>query len=306
MEIGYECIYRRQDQSPSERVRIVDIQQGKRSFRADIEFLDGDKAGVRENIPGNRLRGPWSEAADYDRLMAHWQALSEYELTEIEESAIERVFDLLLPSSVATWEWDSVRFATAVHDAEALMPITGKPTVAIIADIAWFDLEGVLMLSPEGTVMIAELACRKNPMPILEWIIEEEKIKREQCKRGGKSRIVRRGGDDVTTSPQWEYELYLKYYRPLHELLRQWCGHRAVTLQERLGAAESEVHRLDVIVSRLIDVLKKNGDDLFARVMEEEHETERITPEKLRPVVERPLHPSEIPVRYVRSQRRWS
>jgi hypothetical protein len=99
--------------------------------------------------------------------------------------------------------------------------------------------------------------------------------------------------------------MYLKYWRPLHELLRQWCGHRAVTLQERLGAAESEVHRLDVMVSRLIDGLKKDGQDFFARVIEEEHEAERITPEKLRPVVERPLHPFEIPVRYVRSQRRW-
>ena len=303
MEIGDECIYRRQDQSPSERVQLVEIQPGKKSFRADIEFLDGDKAGTHENVPGNRLRGPWSEVAEYDRLAAHWQALSEYELTEIEESAIERVFDLLVPSSVATWEWNSVRFATAVHDAEALLQITGTPTAEIIADIAWFDLDGVLMLSPEGTAMIAELACRMNPMTILEWIIEEEKIKREQCKRGGNRTISRR--ESTSTSPEWEYELYLKYYKPLHELLRQWCGHRAVTLQERLAAAEAESHRLDVLVSRLIDVLKKNGDDLFANVMEKEHETERITPEKLRPVVERPLHPSEIPVRYVRSQRRW-
>ena len=34
--------------------------------------------------------------------------------------------------------------------------------------------------------------------------------------------------------------MYLKYAKPLHELLREWCGHRAVGLQERLGAAEAE------------------------------------------------------------------
>lgn len=209
-----------------------------------------------------------------------------------------------MPSSVATWEWNSVRFATAVHDAEALMQITGTPTAEILTDIAWFELEGVLMLSPEGTIAIAEFACRKNPMPILEWIIEQEKVKREECKRGGNLIMSRR--ESTTTSPEWEYELYLKYYKPLHELLRQWCGHRAVTLQERLGAAEAESHRLDVLVSRLIDALKMDGEDLFAKVMEEEHETERITPEKFRPVVERTLHPSEIPVRYLRSHRRLS
>ena len=305
MEIGDICIYRDHEYAPSERVQIVDIQRGKQSYRADIEFLDGDKVGVRKNVPGNRLRGHWNDVAEYDLNMANWELLEDYKVTDVEGSAIETVFEFLVPKSVAAWEWKPIHFVTTVHNAPALMKVTGVPTVDLIADIAWFELDGEMMLSPEGTLLIAELACHRNPMPILEWVIEEEKVKREECKRGGKSRLVR-GSQGITTSPEFEYECYLNYSRPLYEILRQWCGHRAVSFQERLDAAEAESRRLDVLVTRLIDALKAKGDEIFANYLEEEWEDERITPEKLRPVVERPLHPSEIPVRVERIWRRWS
>ena len=64
-----------------------------------------------------------------------------------------------------------------MHDAEAQSPITGTPTGKIIAEITWFNLDGVLMLSPGGTVMIAKWACSKNPIPVRKWIIKWEKIK---------------------------------------------------------------------------------------------------------------------------------
>lgn len=201
MEMGDICIYRDHDYAPSERVQIVDIQRGKQSFRADIEFLDGDKGGVRKNVLGNRLRGHWSDVDEYDLNMANWESLEDFKVTDVEESAIETVFELLVPESVATWEWKPIHFVTTVHDAEALVKVTGVPTADLVADIAWFERDGETMLSPEGTLLIADLACRRNPMPILEWVIEEEKVKREECKRGGKSRLVR-GSQDITTSPE--------------------------------------------------------------------------------------------------------
>jgi hypothetical protein len=44
---------------------------------------------------------------------------------------------------------------------------------------------------------------------------------------------------------------------------------------------------------------------MFAKSMEEEHERDRITAATVRPVVERPLEPSEIPVHYMQRRRRW-
>jgi hypothetical protein len=66
MEIGEEWIYRLTAFSSSERVRILDIEKRKQTTRVDIEFLDGERAGRRENVPGTRLHGLW----------ARWRAMT--------------------------------------------------------------------------------------------------------------------------------------------------------------------------------------------------------------------------------------
>jgi hypothetical protein len=76
----------------------------------------------------------------------------------------------------------------------------------------------------------------------------------------------------------------------------------AARFQKRLDAAEAETRRLDFWVTRLIDALKAKGNEIIAKHMEEE----RIIPEKLRPVVDHPLHLSEIPVRVERVWRPWN
>ncbi len=275
--------------------------------RVQVEFLDGDRAGQAENVPGSRLRAPWSKVGEYDELMANWQRLSGFEIDTVEEAAVEVVYELLLPPEVATWEWKPIRFATAVHDQQALADLMRAPVDDVLSSVASFDLSGALMLSCEGSLLIAERLCRMHSMRVLGAVVEEEKIAREKCKRGfhREHPLEKR---EVETSPEWEYRWYREHLRPQHELLRQWCGHRAVTFQERLVAAEAEVRRLDILLARLIDAMKDDahqGGAMFAQRMEEEHERERITPATVRPVVERPLDPSEIPVRYVQSRRRW-
>ncbi|WP_243064636.1 hypothetical protein [Humibacter sp. RRB41] len=236
--------------------------------------------------------------------MADWQRIDDLELDESEQAAVETVFRLLIPTDVAEWEWSPVRFAASVHNRERLATLIGVPIGDVVEKVESFELDGELMLSPVGTLMIAERACQVNPLPVLAHVIEEEKELREKVKRGGRhmSAIDR---EEVQTSPEWEYHWYLTNDRPRHELLRQWCGHRAVTFQERLLAAEAENRRLDVLVAEVIDALKRAGDEYGARAFEEEHERDRITPERARPIVDRPLAPSEIPIQYVTARRRW-
>ena len=301
MKIGDEWIYRRNDAAQSERVRILAIQPKKNSSRVDIEFLDGESR--TENVPGLRLRALWSDVATYDELMGNWERI-EFDLTEAEEGATAEVFEHLIPDEIATCDWSPVRSATAVHDREGLEEAIGVGLEELLRGVEVFDLDGVLMVSPAGTLRIAEAVCGLRPSDVLTWVMAEEEDIRQKCKRGDRIRSSS-GRVDTGTSPTWEYEWYLKYHKPRHELLRQWCGHRAVTFHERLVAAESEVRRLDILVARLIDHARKKGDDLFADMMEEEHDTERITAEKARPVVDRPLSPHEIPVREVPARRRW-
>jgi len=299
MQIGEEWIYRLKESAPSERVRILSIQPKKTSARVDIEFLAD---GRRENVPGSRLRGLWADVDAYDALMANWARI-EFELTDAEDGASSEVFDALIPTEVATCEWSPVRYATAVHDQAALERLLDADLDEVLVDVPSFDHDGVLMVSPEGTLRIAEVICARRPAEVLAWVMTEEAEIREKCKRGRPT--TDSSGRERTTSPEWEYEWYLRSDKPRHELLRQWCGHRAVTFHERLTAAEAEVRRLDILVARLIDEARERGSDIFADVMEEEHNKERVTPEKIRPVPDRPLSPHEIPVREVPVRRRW-
>jgi hypothetical protein len=281
---------------------VLAVRPKKTSFSVEIEFLDPPDTGRIDRVPATRLRVPWDEVAGFDERMANWSRLGDLDLDDTEQSAVETVYERLIPTAVANWEWNPVRLATAVHESAALTGLIGTPLEAILEQCESFVLERDLMISPTGTLLIAEAACRANPIPILDWVIAEEERLREKVKRGGLHVVARK---EVATSPEWEYRWYRVRDRPLHELLRHWCGHRAVTFQERLLAAEAENHRLDVLLAAVLDALRQSGADHVAVMYEEEHERDRTTPERARPVVDRPLSPAEIPVRYERARRRW-
>ena len=172
----------------------------------------------------------------------------------------------------------------------------------------WVSFLGVLLGSGRfpRVVRIAELACKRSSTVFLDWVVDEERKLRPLTKRGWTIGLSNKDCDRPT-SPEWEWHWYLDHHRPKHELLRQSCGDRAIMFHERLLAAEAEIQRLDVVVARLIDELKETEtiDVKFAERTEKEIEKERITPANIRPVVDRPLDFSEIPVRYERTPRRW-
>jgi len=300
---GTEQIYRLSEFTPSERVRVVAIDQRKKTPRYEIEFLDGEKAGSLENVPAGRLRGAWSEVEGYDEYMAHWQRfLSEEPLDSTEDGAIEYVFLEVVPGSVAELGWRYSRFSAIVKDRAALAALIGVAVGEVLDQLDYFEDSGAVVVSPQSTMRLAAAISYANPMPILDWVVEDEKKYRELCKRGRAN--TGRGG--YATSPEQEYDSYLRHGRPLHELLRAWCGHRAITLQERIDAAEAEVRRLDELLSRVLDELRAHDHSYAAEIIAQEHVEGRITPATVRPVVNRPLKPSEVPVIEVPVRRgRW-
>jgi hypothetical protein len=306
MEIGDDWIYRLKAYSPSERVKILGIEKRKQTIRVDIEFLDGDRAGLHDNVPGNRLHGPWSGVEAYDGRMASWQRLGTVDLDETEERAVGEVFDALIPEEVASYYDSSVRNGATVRDPAALERLMRRSLNDLLDQIEWFRDGDVIQLSADGTMLIAQHVCAVDPAPVLERVMAEEAEHRERCKRGREYDAFD-GSGKQTSPPEREYVIYRKFYRPVHELLRSWCGHRSVTFVERLKAAEAEVRRLDMLVAELIDSLKKHENEKWhAESYERRHNEERIGPETVRPVVDRPLAPWEIPVREVRVRsRRW-
>jgi hypothetical protein len=301
--VGDEWAYRQRDDSASERVRIVTITMKKTSARLEVAFLD-DQDGRVENVPGSRLPVPWGEVTSYDAMMANWKRIDELALDRTEEACVEEVFQLLIADEIAELEWRPVSCATLVHDRARLGNLIGVPVDEILASVEWFDQGDGIVLSPAGTMRIAEAACRANPTPVLDLVMEQEAESRHKCKHGvDRTNAFTR--EKERTSPEWEYDWYRRCDRPRHELLRQWCGHRAVTFHGRLVAAETENHRLDVLVTDLIEALYFAGNRPLAARYAEEHERDRVTPHRARPVVDRPLDPSEIPVREVLVRHRW-
>jgi hypothetical protein len=130
VEIGDEWIYRLRTYSPSERVRILGIEKRKQTIRVDIEFLDGERTGLHDNVPGNRLYGPWSTVAAYDERMASWQRLGATDLDDTEEAAAGEVFYALIPEEVATHYDSFVRNGATVRDRETMEGLMQRPMVA--------------------------------------------------------------------------------------------------------------------------------------------------------------------------------
>jgi hypothetical protein len=123
---------------------------------------------------------------------------------------------------------------------------------------------------------------RQHPISVPHLVVEQDKAARHKCNHGFTQDSIR-SREKERTSSEYEYDWYRRFDRPRHELLRQWCGHRAVTLHERLLAAEVETERLDILLAWVIRALDKAGDDLAARTFAEEHERDRITPWTVRP-----------------------
>lgn len=305
VDVDDEMIYRLRQYSVSERVRIAEIDSSKKTPRYVVEFMDGVKSGDRLNVPGTRLHGSWSGVRGFDELMGNWESIDEYELTDSEESAVSRVFDLLIPNEVATCEWFPVHWHTRIKDTKAIEQLIGVTAFDLLNQCRGFRLDGDIILSPEGTMLVSRYACRVNPMQVLDWIEKDEEEYREKCRKG--SPAVSWDNKPYTTDPASEYQWYLEDGRPLHELLRSWCGQRAVTMKERMDAAEAEVRRLDELIEDLFVQMRQEGYGNAVEHIERAYNKGRITAYNHRRTVERPLDPSEIPVRieYRRAPRWW-
>ncbi|KXP07935.1 MULTISPECIES: hypothetical protein [Tsukamurella] len=298
---GEHWAYRKASHLPASEVEVLGSTQVGRKVRIEIRHLDD---GRTESVTIGKLPTRWDQL---DALLAHeakWRWLTDFELHEVEDRVLTAVFERQVPESIASI-FDTNDNVTTVYDVPAFEEFLGC-TLDELAARAPVDLEAdPPIIGREGTLIAAELICRRSPQPILDDIHEEELKARHACKHGAPNRVKLRPDDPDTTSPEWEWYWYLKDIRPRHELLRQWCGFRAVSADERRRAAEEEARRLDLLLTEAIEALKHHNE-WEARAFAERQEDGRITPERVRPQIDRPLKPHEIPVREVKVRsRRW-
>lgn len=301
MNVGEEWVYRQRDEDESRRALIVAIGAQKKP-RLEIQFPDSDAPQIVHNVPSGRLRALWCERETFDALMASWNRMRAELLTDAEQSAADTVFDLVIPTQIAECEWSPVKYATLVRDVDALSNLVELDTAALIIRYESFPDGTATRLGPAATLVLAAAAARAQSQAVLAWVDEDERKVRHLVKNGREATSL--AGETYTTSPEWEYQWYLEHHRPVNELLREWCGHRAITTFERLAAAEAEVLRLDQIIEQLLTEAERLPTPGNVTWIARDYEAERITPYNVRTLVERPLKPSEIPVR-IEYVRRW-
>ena len=156
-------------------------------------------------------------------------------LSATEESAIYTAFDVLIPPEAAEWRWHPVRHATAIHDRELLEQATGVPTSEFVNANTSLEQHGGTIVCPAATLAIIRAACHHHPAAILGAVLTEEQEIRERCELGTSQRnpLDHR---IYSTSPALEYERYRNERKPVHDLLRHWCGKPAVELHTQLVA----------------------------------------------------------------------
>ncbi|BCW35874.1 hypothetical protein StoSoilA2_19300 [Arthrobacter sp. StoSoilA2] len=211
--------------------------------------------------------------------MDGWRRLKAEAIDEHEASALWAALELLVPSEVAELSVASSDDSLTVHDHVAFEALTGQTVAAFQARFSWLVHDGDVFLSPRAA------------------------LAREKSKQGGTIENWETR-EPLTTSAEFEYDYYLRRQKPVHEILRQWCGYGSVTAHERLLAAEAEVNRLDVLLTWAVDHIRTT-DKGTAEMIEREHEEDRITPYTIRPVPQRPLKPHEIPRIEVPTRRGW-
>lgn len=294
MEIGEEWIYRKQEWSESERVVIRSVNEDKRK-RIDVEFMDGEKAGHIESAPQGRLKAPWSTVSDYDWMQEKWRSIYSEALSLDDSIKFLTVFELVVPPQVATMEWSPIRDSVAIHDVSRVESTFGKTIEEIASLVASFRHGTSVYLAPTAVPLLAKLATARNPLPVLEWVMEDEARCRVESKRGRAYKSSGLEGEGGEFSAQQCHEEYLQSTRYIHEELRGWCGEEPITLLERSLVADMEAQRLTLMVVSLIDAVRELGRPAWADHYEGQLRDDVVTRAIVRPLVERPLSGFDLP-----------
>lgn len=294
--VGDEYVYRLRDESPSERVRIVELGPPKQHRRIVIEYLEGERVGEIEDVPIRRLKAPWSEVERYNRDAEVWTRFCAFDYEPGEELAVRNVMRILIPETVARSDITPADFTTTIVDEPELSKLLGIPSGQLLENVESVVVDGLPIVSGMTSLYICEMACRKNPMPVLDDLRERETEAMIRSKDGHNEPY--RGGKKprVSYTSYEDHEHYLRSLRPEFELIRQWCGNRAVSFQERMIAAEQECHRLEMVV---VDALRRihelEGESCQFLAIRDDYSLRRTTPESVRPIVERPLRYDDCP-----------
>ncbi|MBB5153330.1 hypothetical protein [Saccharopolyspora phatthalungensis] len=248
-------------------VTCVDILRlgSTRPARVRVRFVEDAYEGHEDWVPPNRLKVRWKDVAAWQEREERWNAVRDASAearNTTENDAAGWIFDLLPGYNYAKQLWGRDEGALAIRDVDALVADLGIDRTIVVGDpVAFTDDDGSLIVPWRVMHEVARLLAQKHSDHYISEVTKEEREHEHKNRWGYMS-----GSGHI--SAEICAEVDEEHGRPLRDLIRQWCGAKAIARQDELDALRAEVKRLGTLVERAVDAVRNAGDEKSARELE--------------------------------------
>jgi hypothetical protein len=248
-------------------LRVEVLQFGPpRSNKVRIRFLEGEYPGLDQWVPAVRLRVPWDEAEawlrDEERFLRAWEAsIDNYET--VEYYAARTCLDAYPRPDGILIGYSQREGATArVHDLPEVCRDLGLSEDDLLsAPLAFIDRGGEYVAPWPVALRLARRVAEVYTDEIVRSVAKEESELQEGTIRG---RTVAIGRDEWDVSKERCAE-QLREQQPMFDLVRAWCGERAVRQFDEVAALRAELERLWNLLEESARLLHSYGHPVLAR-----------------------------------------
>lgn len=275
--IGQRFAYRERVRAYGEPVRPVEItKEGpSRSNKARVRWLDGEYEGLEEWVPKIRLLALWEEAEalleDERRMLAAVEASEEDASDKVTWEAVGKIFGTM--SRISDPSEEVILGYKAIE--EDLLVIQNLDAATRRLDLnkeemltephAFVDRFGWYKAPFRTAVKVARHCCRCLPHEVLGCIKKDEDELHQELVSGN---LDVRDSWWVDSTRHREYaEERLRELKPVHTLIREWCGQETSGEFDQVLALREEVDRLHNLVQETAWWLKNNGHPVKAGLL---------------------------------------
>jgi hypothetical protein len=268
MEVGETWGYRARRQDPVVCVEVLKIGS-KRPLRVLVRFADEGFEGRQEWVPPARLKVAWDGVEEWLAAERRWLAVvdaSAVAVTTLEHRAAEMVFDR--PDAEHFIDvMDAYRHAVlTVTDPAVFAAKLGYDARELATGVGYVRDGGTVVAPWPALRTVAQRVAELDADAVLaEMDRDDTRAEREATygvwyRTRGEERHI-----DADICAEVDEE-----YKPVRDLVRQWCGAEARDRRHELAALRAEVVRLGGLIEMAITSLRQAGCDRAAATVERE------------------------------------
>ncbi|KXZ60818.1 hypothetical protein Mlaev_01069 [Microbacterium laevaniformans] len=202
--------------------------------RVRIQHLDPKKRGAAEWVPAARLRVPWAKREGYLASEDRWANAGRHAPSTPTTDAAMVVLAAHAPESLADLAGNGAAGIMQVFDVDELSRLSGVDVVRLATDQDAFVESDVLHLPWPQTEQVLIGLCRRNPLPVLQWLRAE--AAREQAAAEARGDSERRDDTELDTNDHPDARRYRQWRdsaRERRQTIERWLSVDSPSLASR-------------------------------------------------------------------------